>query len=386
MVRRLERLSREQQTPQLRNLARQAQAAAEAMRRATSSDGNGVADARAALDRLRNIQRQASNQPRQRLQRGIGQASRRAEELAREHDAVGSAAQALPEEKDARGNGVARLQSRKLRMAEAVRSLESDLRKLARDAKQAQSESERALRAAADGIAAENLADTIERSAAALGESKDAAEQESGALDAEVGESLARLGENLGEAAAAADGSAQQARAQSLEQMRALVEGLESLERRMLQRSRGGQSPGGESRAGEARGGWGAADGQSRMDRNFDPADIDNFRRDFAQRRGLLERFGQVLTSEEHGARDIGRLLEEMRALENADAYRDPQRALQRQRTLIAELKALEFRLRQDPEQAVENSMPASGDDTVAPAYQPLVDEYYRELSRARHD
>jgi hypothetical protein len=164
MVRRLERLSREQTTPQLRNLTRQAQAAAEAMRRASESDGNGVADARAALDRLKNIQRLADNQPQQQLQRGIGNASRRAQRLAREHENIGADMETLPEEEASRRKSTSRLQSRKLRMAEEVRDLESDLRQLAKDAGKSKTETSRALRGTADQITRDELANKIEQS------------------------------------------------------------------------------------------------------------------------------------------------------------------------------------------------------------------------------
>jgi hypothetical protein len=383
MVRQLERLSREQRTPQIRKLAEQAKAAAESMRRATAGGGNGVADARAALDRLRNIQRQASEQPRQRLQRGIDNAARRAERLAQQHDDIGAGVQALPEEQDARKKSTAKLQSQKLRMAEEVRSLESDLRELANENNKDNPQSARALRGTADNMNADDLANRIERSAAAI---EDPVKEHSQRLESEIGKSIASIGEGIGEAAAAADRGVEQTRAQSLAQMRELVEGLESLERRMLQQSRGGQESKNQANSGEARGGWGGGDGQSRMNRGFDPADIENFRRDFAQGRGLLERNVDVLTADEHGAQDIGTLLEEIRALESADAYRDPQRLLQRQRTLIAELKELEFRLRQDSKQTTEPAMPASVDDRVDPAYRPLVEEYFRDLSRAHQN
>ena len=119
MVRRLERLSREQQTAELRNLIRQAEAAAQAMRRATDQNGNGISDARAALDRLRNMQRLADGQPSRKLRRGIDQASRRAQRLAEEHAEIGRGVEALAREEEARGKEKARLQSRKLQIGRA---------------------------------------------------------------------------------------------------------------------------------------------------------------------------------------------------------------------------------------------------------------------------
>jgi hypothetical protein len=381
MVRRLERLSREQQTPELRNLIRQAKAAAEAMRRATGQDAsgngnrNGVADARAALDRLNNIQRLAENPRGQQIQRGIDNASRRARRLAQSHGDIGDDMKTLPEQEQARKESTSKLQSRKLSMAEDVRELESDLRKLAREAGREQADTAKRLRGTADAIEEDELADKIERSAAAIG---GPAKEFSDRMEAEIGDSIARIGKGLGEAAGSVDRSEEQERAQQLAQMRDLVEGLESLERQMLERSRAGRSS-----TGTPRGGWGTADGQTRMGRDFDPAEIENLRRDFAERRGVLERLAGVLTADEHGARDISRLLSEMRAFEQGEGFDDPRRAMQRQRQLIAELKELELRLKDSGEATESRALPSAGGDTMPREYRSQVEEYFRELSRA---
>ena len=189
---------------------------------------------------------------------------------------------------------------------------------------------------------------------------------------------LYRIGERLGEAAGGVRRSGDQERARQLADMRGLVEGLESLEREMLERSRGGQ----DGRA-RARRDWGVGDGQTRTDRELDPTVIDNFRRDFAERRGVLERLAGVLTSDEHGARDIGRLLAEMRAFEQGEDFDDPERAMLRQRQLIAELKELELRLKESAESADTHALPSAGSDAMPREYRGQVEEYFRELSRS---
>ena len=376
MVRRLERLSREQQTPELKNLIRQAQAAAEAMRRASGDDGNGVADARAALDRLRNIQRLADGeQPRERLERGIESASRRADRLAEEHADIGKGIEALPTDDAARRQPKKQLQSRKLRMAEEVRDLESQLRRLASEARGDNGESARELGDAAETIEREKLANNIERSAAAIdGASQDTSRR----MESEIGRSLERIGEGIGRAAASAGAGDGPRRAQRLAQMRDLVEGLESLESQMLERSRSAQWGNGDPRSG-----WGGADGQFIHPRDFDPADVENFRRQFAERRGLLERISGVMTADEHGAEDISALLAEMHAIESSEDFTDPQRSVQRQRELIAELKELELALRSHTQSAQSRALPLAGNDTVPQRYRDSVEEYFRELSRA---
>jgi hypothetical protein len=197
-------------------------------------------------------------------------------------------------------------------------------------------------------------------------------------METEIGESLGRIGKGLGEAAESVDQAGDQKRAQSLAQMRELVEGLESLQRRMLQRSRPNQANSGSPGVD-----WGAADGQSLMDRDFDPTDIADFRRDFAQRRDLLERLAGIMTSDEHGARDISRLLSEMRTIEQNGEFDDPQRAIRRQRQLIARLKELELRLTGEPDETKSRTLRLSGEDSVPRQYRPQVEEYFRELSRS---
>jgi uncharacterized membrane protein YccC len=146
----------------------------------------------------------------------------------------------------------------------------------------------------------------------------------------------------------------------------------------MLERSRGDPSS-----SGNLRRGWGTADSQARTDRNFDPAEIDNLRRDFAERRGVLERLAGVLTADEHGAQDISRLLSEMRAFEAGEGLDDPQRAVQRQRQLIAELKELELRLKDGTGETEARALPSTGGDAMPREYRNQVEEYFRELSRA---
>ena len=231
-----------------------------------------------------------------------------------------------------------------------------------------------ALRGTADAISEEHLANKIEHSAAAI---EHADQANARRMEAEIGESLARIGKGLGEAAAGAGEAGEQPRAQNIARMRDLVQGLESLERRMLERSGRGQANGGS-----ASGDWGIADGQARMDGDFDPGEIADFRREFAERRGLLERMTEVMTADEHGARDISRLLGEMRAMEQSEDFSDPQRSLLRQRQLIAELKELELRLKRDSGKTPERSLILSGNDSIPPQYRPQVEEYFRELSR----
>ena len=84
-ARRLERLAREQNSPQMMDASRRLQEAADAMRRAAANDDNlGFAEAGAALDRLREVQERLAGEQRGRLERDIEDQMRRANRLADE--------------------------------------------------------------------------------------------------------------------------------------------------------------------------------------------------------------------------------------------------------------------------------------------------------------
>ena len=129
--------------------------------------------------------------------------------------------------------------------------------------------------------------------------------------------------------------------------------------------------------------GWGGADSQTWMHRNLDPEEIESFRRDFAERRAMFDRIAGVFTADEHGARDIERLLGEMHAIEQNEDFENPQRAMQRQQHLIARLKELELRLKSDQDSHKTDALPLTGNENVSPQYRSQVEEYFRSLSRA---
>ena len=125
-ARRLERLAREMNSPQMMNASRRLQEAADAMRRAAANSANlGFAEAGAALDRLREVQDRLQSEQTGRLQRDIQDAMRRASRLADEESEVASDVlgltgledrerlarlQGLMERKDAMGAEVATLE------------------------------------------------------------------------------------------------------------------------------------------------------------------------------------------------------------------------------------------------------------------------------------
>ncbi len=381
VVRRLQRLSREQPSPELDAMLRQAQAAADAMRRAAAgANGDGLADAKAALERLREAQRVADKERRAQLRRQVAEALARARRMVAEQRDVAADVRGLPNEDEARAGAVSELQERKSRMAGEARDLETDLNRITADARQQQQAGARALRDAARSAREEQLPERIERSASAL---DDITPERSRRLESEIGAALDRLNAAIGAAADAIEQSGDQNKAKNLERMRDLVRGLESLRERIARQAgtpqesgdRSGASAGRDTRAGgSAIGGWGG---------RIDADGIAEFRREFTYHRADLEALAADLDRSEHGARDISALVARLRELEQARLYRDPQALLERQAALIAALKEMEFQLRQDEDAPEPRALVLSGNDEVPAGFRALVEEYFRELSRA---
>ena len=95
-ARRLERLAREEQRPELMESARQMREAADAMRRAAAGgDANASAQAQAALERLRETERRLQRSQSARAQRDIEDAIRQADAIARQQAEIAEDVQEL---------------------------------------------------------------------------------------------------------------------------------------------------------------------------------------------------------------------------------------------------------------------------------------------------
>lgn len=380
IVRRLERLSREQPDRKLEAMMNQARAAAEAMRRAADSAGNAraLADAQAALERLREAGHAAHRERYAQLRRGVSEALERTRRLAAEQHEVAAGVRALSDDAQQRSEGITALQERKAHMTQETRVLESDLERLSTSAREQREASARALRDAARSMREERLAERIERSAAAL---KDFKSEDLLRVESKIGTAFDQLSERLAAALTTLEQAGDAPRAQRLERLRDLVRNMESLQERLARRARGlRQSK--DAAGASARGGASGADGGGR----FGVEDIAGFQRDFRGQRADLEALSTDLDRSGHRARDIGALVAALRKLEQADAYQDPRAVLQRQAALIAALKELEFELRKDVDKAPAPTLTLSGNDKVPAEFRRLVDEYFRDLSRAGAD
>lgn len=380
IVRRLERLSREQPDRKLEAMMNQARAAAEAMRRAADSAGNAraLADAQAALERLREAGHAAHRERYAQLRRGVSEALERTRRLAAEQHEVAAGVRALSDDAQQRSEGITALQERKAHMTQETRVLESDLERLSTSAREQREASARALRDAARSMREERLAERIERSAAAL---KDFKSEDLLRVESKIGTAFDQLSERLAAALTTLEQAGDAPRAQRLERLRDLVRNMESLQERLARRARGlrqsKDAAGASARAGASSA---AGGGRSGIE------DIAGFQRDFRGQRADLEALSADLDRSGHRARDIGALVAALRKLEQADAYQDPRAVLQRQAALIAALKELEFELRKDVDKAPAPTLTLSGNDKVPAEFRRLVDEYFRDLSRAGAD
>ncbi|MDX1431792.1 MAG: DUF4175 family protein, partial [Gammaproteobacteria bacterium] len=433
MARRLERLTREQPDTEMQAMAERLRDAADAMRRAASGEGgDGLDQARTAMEHLREAGRLGEDRGRAAIGRRVHEAEARAERLVEQERQVAAGVRGLPQDPGVRADLVPRLRERKQRMEGEARELESELETLARLAGEQEHEAARELDDAARTARGARAAEKIAQSARAL---DDAAREQVLRLEEGVAHALESMREGISRAAEAAGGERRDRLAPSLARMREMVRELESLHERTRRNaegtgggdgapSRGGEpgaepggqpgresgrrpggqpggpadadgagqradSPGAGNPYGRPRGGslsgqgpWiprgGATDGQ------VGGADIADLHREFIARREAIGGLVRELDRQTHGAQDIGALVAELDELGRAELARDPRALLERQAALIEALKRLEFELGEDAGEAEERrGLHVTGNDAVPADYRSLVEEYFRDLSRS---
>lgn len=277
-ARQLEKLSREQNRPDLAAAARQMQQAADAMRKAAAgNDPNASGQASAAADRLQRVQQQLRGAQTARGQRDVQEAMRQAEELAREHADVASDAEQIP------GAGADRLQQAQLNaqrrdaLSTKVGQLEQQLDRTANEIAKDERDASAKLREAAGGIRDDKVKEKLRYSRQFLG--RDAAQGAAAEMDASIGADLMDLRRALAEASSAMGKSGQpQQTENSLEKARDLVRGVDSLGRRMQERAAGergqqngqqnGQQADGQQQSGDANGEQPGREGQPGQQQN----------------------------------------------------------------------------------------------------------------------
>ncbi|HEX6630801.1 MAG TPA: DUF4175 family protein, partial [Gemmatimonadaceae bacterium] len=239
-ARQLERLAREQRSPELQETARSLREAADAMRRSAGNNAqNGAGAGAAALEQLRQAQRRLEEQRGQSLEERVRDAARQAGEIAdRQRQLAGEAqrtATSSAAERAARGQ---RLGEDKEALAGQVQDLENQLAAAAREARAGQPEAARKLQDAAVGIRQNQLADKLRFSAnVARGGSPEYSRN----IEEQLGEELGALRDQVSAAAGAIRADEGRREDRVLERARELARALESMRARGERRGRDGQ-------------------------------------------------------------------------------------------------------------------------------------------------
>ncbi|HEV8150614.1 MAG TPA: DUF4175 family protein [Gemmatimonadales bacterium] len=386
-ARRLERLAREQNQPQLAEAARQLQEAADAMRRAASGTPSGSAQGGNALERLRKATRELENSRSARQSESIRGLQQRAEEMKARQQDIAQGVEALPQAGETeRAERLRRLDEKKDALANEVEKLQADAERTAREARSEQPGAAGKVAQAAETIQQARIHDRVLYSKDVMrGNSPEYAKR----FEAQISENLGNVAERLREAAGALSESAEGKQDRVLQRARELVKGLESLRERVQDASGAGQQEsgsGGNSGRGQANGGQAngsliGGGGKGRVD----PEAARQFGREFRLRREAAESLRRELAQQ--GGVDLSELdraIGELRQLESGRRFGDPRGIEELQAAVIEGLKTWEFKLFRALTQSGANRPALGAPSQVPPEYRALVEEYYRSLGRGK--
>ncbi len=424
-ARRLERLAREQNSPQMMDAARRLQEAADAMRRAAANDDNlGFSEAGTALDRLREVEERLGSEQRGRLERDIQEQLQRANRLAdqqREMQSEVAEFPGLPDED--RAAALRRMLEQKTGMEEEVADLERSIDSTSAEFRRDERDASRELQEAAASIRDNKLKEKIRYSRGLV---RSRPGETANAFESEIGGDIEELAEMLEEAAAAVGRSEGDRMAQALEQTRDLMRSLESLDHRMWQEGQEGEQaqpgegqegqegqpgqpgqeggqpgqqggqpgqgdnpgaqaggvdgqPGGGNTTGGVWGGYGWGDRRPGST-VWEPGDIRQWSREYTQRAGEMEGLRRLLNEEQFEVGDLDSIIQRMRELDDLRRYQDPEAIAKLQAFVLEELKRFEYRLRREITEENEELFLA-GNEEMPDSFRDLVEEYFRSLS-----
>ena len=414
-ARRLERLARELGSPDMMQAARRLQEAADAMiRAAANADNQGFAEAGAALDRLREVQRRLQSEQSGRLARDIEDAQRRAADLADEEADIADQVAGLGNLTDEdRVDRIRRLMERKEQMEAQVADLERGLDSTSAEFRRDERDASRALQDAANGIRESKLKEKIRYSRGLVrARSPEYARQ----FEEEIGGDIGDLERDLADAAEAVGNSRGSGLEQALDHTRDLMRSLESLEQRIQQggeqaanqegqqgqgqqgqegqqgqgQQGGGQQQGGDQQGGQVAGGgggdtfggpFGSGGPGNRRAGVFDPRDVRQWQREFRERGLEAQELQRMLRAENLGeVGDLSEIIQAMRALDDPRVYQDADEIARLQTFVLEELKRFEYRLRREVDSDSEELFLA-GSEEVPSGFRDLIEEYFKSLA-----
>lgn len=428
-ARRLERLARERNSPELADAARRLQEAADAMKRAAGDSPNSAQQGGTALDRLRGATKDLENARTAGQGEQVRELSRRAEELGRRQQEISQGVKEMNGTAGAeRAERMRRLGERKDGVAQDVDRLQADAERVSRQTRREQPATAGKVGEAAEAIRENRIRDKVLYSKEVM---RSGSGELSDRIEGQIAQNLEEVAGQLREAAGAMTESADARRERALERARELVRGLESLRERIDDRQgnresgQQGQQPGqqGQGQQGQGQQGQGGQQGQaqgqgqgqgqqggeatgSRSQQPGQPNaggggdsrgaqqlgggnrlgadDSRQFGREFRMRREAAESLRRELGGQNMDVTDLDRAIADLRRLESGRPFNDPQGLEQLQQAVIEGLKSWEFRLWRALAQNGQNT-PAMGAPAAAPPeYRALVEEYYRSLARKK--
>jgi hypothetical protein len=351
-ARRLERLARENASPELAEAARSLEEAADAMRRASAErGGRGTSAANAARERLEEARRRLQGNQQQSLEQQVAAARQRAEQLRQQQERIAAEAEqagASPSSEQQR-----RLDRQRSEAGAGIGELETRLDRLEAQARGTNGNAARELGAAADAIRNSRLR---ERMRAAQGSAQTRSREFNRAQDAQINRDLERVTEQIQRAEAAAGSRSREAQAESAaERARRLAQGIEGMRDRMQSQQRGGQ-------------------GQGQARRQLES--------EMRARAGEMRELQRQLRAGGMGGRPLQDAIDALSAAAPALTGRDPEKADRLLAAVAQGLEDLEFDLRQLAVQENQKRLFTSGRGQVPAEYRKAVEEYYRSLGR----
>jgi hypothetical protein len=355
LQRRLERLAREQNNPEVADAARRLQEAATAMQRAAAGR-QGTSQGESALEQLRDAQRRLEGSRSADLARDMQDALRRADRLVEQQRDVQERLRSMPADRAGQQQRMQQLDERKQEMADEVNRLESDLDRMARDARGEQPQAADRLRATVQTSRDTRLHDKIEYSRGVMAQrSRDYAEQ----FEQGIGEDLQAMRDGIADAAGRITEPTDQRLRDALDRTRDAARALESLGARAREQIARGDSGAGGNSSRQLRDELRRRQGELRDLRE----QLDRAGADVGPLNGIINRFGRL---------DARGSLNTIQGLD------------QLSRDIVQGLKDYEFALRR---QLLGDSVPAaalSAGEDVPAEYRAMVEEYYRRLSERR--
>ena len=405
-ARRLERLARETNRPDLMDAARRLQEAADAMRRAAAdADDLGLGEATAALDRLRDARRRLEQEQADRLTRDIEDARRRVQALVQAEQGISRDVDRLVENPGDRREQLRRLLDRKAAMEAEVGDLERQLDTTAADFRREERDASQKLQEAANSIRENRLKEKIRYT---MGLIQTRSPANARPFEGEITSDINELRELLSEAAAAVGRSEQDVLARALDQTQDLMRGMESLEQRMRETgqqndqqdgqqagqedgSQGGQQGGQQGGSGSGNGAFGDTlspfGGGGGLGPRwpgtyaFTDEQIRQFRGELRERGVDAQELRRLLAEEAFDLGDLDEIIQAMRALDSLRDYADAEEIARLQTYVVEGLKRFEYRLRREIDTDTDQLFLA-GSDEVPAGFRELIEEYYRSLAR----